>query len=99
MTPYRPAISKKLNAKMEKIYRKDRQLYDALTKKFRELLNDPHHYKPLRYDLKGFYRAHIEFYSQNEYHKAESILKAPRFSAARNGIGSGQGIPSIKEVI
>lgn len=60
MTPYRPAISKKLNAKMEKIYRKDRQLYDALMKKIWEILNDPHHYKPLRYDLKGFYRVHIE---------------------------------------
>jgi len=60
MTPYRPALSKKLKAKMEKIYRKDRQLYDALMKKISEILNDPHHYKPLKHDLKGFYRVHIE---------------------------------------
>lgn len=45
---------------MEKIYRKDRQLYDALMKKIREILDDPHHHKPLRHDLKGFYRVNIE---------------------------------------
>jgi YafQ family addiction module toxin component len=60
MASYQPAISKKLKAKMEKICRKDRQLHVALMKKIREILNDPHHYKPLRHDLKGFYRVHIE---------------------------------------
>ena len=60
MASYRPAISKKLKAKMEKICRKDRQLHVALMKKIREIPNDPHHYKPLRHDLKGFYRVHIE---------------------------------------
>lgn len=60
MPPYRPAMSKKLKAHLEKICKKDRQLFDSVMKKIKEILNNPHHYKPLRNDLKGFYRVHIE---------------------------------------
>lgn len=60
MVPYQPAISKTLKAHIDKIYKKDRVLYESLMKKIKEILNDPHHYKPLRHDLKGFYRVHIE---------------------------------------
>ncbi len=60
MAPYQPLMSKKLKLRIDKIYKKDRTFYDALMKKIKEILNDPHRYKPLRHDLKGFYRVHIE---------------------------------------
>ena len=60
MAPYQPAISKTLKVQFDKIYKKDRALYESLMKKIREILNDPHRYKPLRHDLKGFYRVHID---------------------------------------
>lgn len=60
MAPYQPAISNTLKVQLDKIYKKDRALYESLMKKIREILNDPHRYKPLRHDLKGFYRVHIE---------------------------------------
>lgn len=60
MPPYRPAMSKKLKAQLDKICKKDRSLFDCVMKKIKEILNNPHHYKPLRHDLKGFYRVHVE---------------------------------------
>jgi YafQ family addiction module toxin component len=60
MAPYQLAVSKKFKVQIEKFQKKDRTLYDSLMKKIKEISNDPHHYKPLRHDLKGFYRVHIE---------------------------------------
>jgi YafQ family addiction module toxin component len=60
MALYQPAVSKKLKVQIEKIHKKDRVFYDSLMRKIKEILNDPHHYKPLRHDLKGFYRVHLE---------------------------------------
>jgi len=37
MVPYQLAVSKKLNAQIEKIRKKDRTLYDSLMKKIREI--------------------------------------------------------------
>ena len=39
--------------------RKNPVLRNALEKKMNEILENPHHYKPLRYDLAGERRVHI----------------------------------------
>ena len=60
MPSYRPVMSKKLKTTLEKTCKKDRQLFNSVMKKIKEILNNPHHFKPLSNDLKGFYRVHIE---------------------------------------
>jgi len=44
MPPYRPAIDKKLKSQMDKIYKKDRPLYDSLMKMILEILSNPNRY-------------------------------------------------------
>ena len=52
-----PSLQKILN----KLSRKDRQLYEQVLKKVEEVINsfDAEHYKNLRYDMKDRKRAHI----------------------------------------
>ena len=57
---YRYFISKNLKAKLKKIHKKNRKFYEAVIKKIEEIIKNPQHYKPLRYDLKGLRRVHIE---------------------------------------
>ena len=38
---------------LNKVYKKDKTLYEAAMKKIEDIAENPHHYKPLRYDLKG----------------------------------------------
>ena len=49
-----------LERELKKIGKKDRATFKAVRNKIEEIIKDPHHYKPLRYDLKGLRRAHIE---------------------------------------
>ena len=56
---YRYFISKNLKAKLKKMYKKNRKFYELVIKKIEEIIGNPHHYKPLRYDLKGLRRVHI----------------------------------------
>lgn len=44
---------------IQKLCKKNPVLKDALKKKMYEILENPHHYKPLRYDLAGERRVHI----------------------------------------
>ena len=46
----------KLFKKMEK---KDRQKLEIINKKVREILEDPHRYKPLKVPMQHMYRVHI----------------------------------------
>jgi len=39
--------------------KKNPVLKEALEKKMNEIIQNPHHYKPLRYDLYGIRRVHI----------------------------------------
>ena len=57
---YSYSIEKKLKATLKKTYKKDKKLYDAVMKKIEEIIENPRHYKPLRYDLKGLRRVHPE---------------------------------------
>jgi len=44
---------------IEKLCKKNPVLREALERKMNEILENPQHYKPLRYDLAGERRAHI----------------------------------------
>ncbi len=44
---------------IEKLCKKNPILRNALEKKMNEILKNPQHYKPLRYDLAGERRVHI----------------------------------------
>ncbi|OIO63481.1 hypothetical protein AUJ83_01240 [Candidatus Woesearchaeota archaeon CG1_02_33_12] len=45
---------------LKKLKRKDKNLFDRLTKKLKEIRQNPEHYKPLRNVLKGNRRAHLD---------------------------------------
>jgi len=50
-----------LNKKLIKLFKKDRQIYEQLFKKIKEIINstDVEHYKNLCYDMKESKRVHI----------------------------------------
>jgi len=52
-------FSKELTRKMSKIQKKNKVMFDAVIKKIKEIKENPEHYKPLRYDMKGHRRVHI----------------------------------------
>jgi YafQ family addiction module toxin component len=60
MYEYSYSIEKRLKAKLKRISKKDKKLYDAVMKKVEEIIKNPYHYKPLRYDMKGLRRVHLE---------------------------------------
>lgn len=60
MPDYDYHIEEKLKAALNQAYKKDKKLYDAVLKKIEEILENPHRYKPLRYDLKGLKRVHLK---------------------------------------
>ena len=45
---------------LQKIKKKDRVLFDRLSKKLKEIRQNPEHYKPLKNILKGTRRAHLD---------------------------------------
>ena len=57
--PYK--TSKEFDRILAKLEQKDKQLYENLLNKMKEVLNssDTEHYKNLRYDLKEFKRVHV----------------------------------------
>jgi YafQ family addiction module toxin component len=57
---YGYSIEKRLKTKLKRIYKKNKKLYDAVTKGVEEIIKNPYHYKPLRHDLKGLRRVHLE---------------------------------------
>ena len=60
MPAYRLQIGEDLKASLKKLFKKNRTLYDAVLNKAEEILDNPQRYKPLRYDLKGLRRVHLE---------------------------------------
>jgi YafQ family addiction module toxin component len=60
MPGYRLLIEEVLKARLKKLSKKNRPLYDAVLAKAKEILENPMHYKPLRHDLKGLRRVHLE---------------------------------------
>jgi YafQ family addiction module toxin component len=57
---YKPGIESTLKKKLAKLFKKDRKRYEIVMKKIEEILQNPHHYKPLTHDMKHLYRVHID---------------------------------------
>ena len=56
---YNLDIHPKCKEEINKECKKNPVLKNALEKKMKKVLEDPHHYKPLKYDLAGERRVHI----------------------------------------
>lgn len=56
---YRIEIKPSCQKDMEKLCKKNSILKESLEKKINEILKNPQHYKPLKYDLAGEKRVHI----------------------------------------
>lgn len=50
-----PSLQKTLN----KLSKKDKKTYETVMNKIEEILENPQHYKPLKYDLAGERRVHV----------------------------------------
>jgi len=53
-------FSKEFDIIFEKLQKKNTKHREIITKKLREILRNPEHYKPLRHDMKGYRRVHID---------------------------------------
>ena len=56
---YTLTIKKSFEKDIDKLCKKNPVLKEALEKKIREILENPHRFKPLKYDLAGERRVHI----------------------------------------
>lgn len=56
---YNPEIKPSCQKDIDKLCKRNIVLRDALENKMREILQNPQHYKPLKYDLAGERRVHI----------------------------------------
>jgi len=57
---YKPGIESNLKIKLGKLFKKDRKRYEIVMKKMEEILQNPHHYKPLSHDIKHLHRVNID---------------------------------------
>ena len=53
MNEYSYSIERMLKVTLKRTYKKDKGLYDAAMKKIEAIIENPHRYKSLRYDLNG----------------------------------------------
>ncbi|MBU2496576.1 MAG: type II toxin-antitoxin system RelE/ParE family toxin [Nanoarchaeota archaeon] len=74
---YALAIKHNVDRKFSKLYKKDQKRYEQIMKKIEEILNNPHHFKPLRAPMQNLREAHIGSfvltYSINENNKVVTI--------------------------
>ncbi len=56
---YKFEIKPKLEKKLKKIKNKDYAMFKTVRDKVGDIIRNPYHYKPLKYDLKGLRRVHI----------------------------------------
>ncbi len=52
-------IADELNKRFAKLAKRDKVLFESLTKKVAEIRENPHHYKPLRAPLNNKRRVHV----------------------------------------
>ena len=57
---YELQISEKLDKLFSKLSKRDRKQLEIILKKIEEIRENPKHYKPLRGDMKGSRRVHID---------------------------------------
>ncbi len=56
---YSLEVAENLNKAFGKLYKKDKKTPDAINKKINEILQNPHHYKPLKSPMQHLRRVHI----------------------------------------
>ena len=57
---YEVIFGKEFTKIFAKLQKKNKLQSEIIIKKIREIKNNPEHYKPLSYDLKGYKRVHID---------------------------------------
>lgn len=57
---YSYEISKRLERELYKLQKKNKKRFEIILKKMGEILDNPHHYKPLQHEMKGLRRVHID---------------------------------------
>ncbi len=76
---YKKRIKEKLEKELYKLYKKNHKIIDILNNNIEEILQNPHHYKPLRNNLKNKKRIQIGSYvlifEINEEEKIITFLK------------------------
>ena len=70
-------VHPKCEAEIKKLCKKSHVLKEALKKKMSEIIENPQHYKPLKYDSAGEKRVHImkSFVLKFEVDEANNIVK------------------------
>ncbi|MDO8529036.1 MAG: type II toxin-antitoxin system RelE/ParE family toxin [Nanoarchaeota archaeon] len=70
-------VSEDCEKNIDKLCKKNVVLKDILKKKMNEILENPQHYKPLKYDLAGERRVHImkSFVLKFEIHENTKIVE------------------------
>lgn len=76
---YSVEISEVADEKFQKLAKKNKRQLEIIRKKIRQILEIPHHFKPLRGDKHGAYRVHIDksfvlIYEVDEQRKTVRIL-------------------------
>ena len=68
----KPVLQKILN----KLFKKDKRVYEAIMNKIEEIIQNPQHYKPLKYELAGERRVHImkSFVLKFEVHEDRKVV-------------------------
>ena len=56
---YNLDIKPTADRKFKKLEKKDKEQLRRIGKKIEQIRKDPHHFKPLRYPLDGYRRAHV----------------------------------------
>ena len=79
MVEYSLEVSAPADRKLKKLSKKNRKLLEVIGKKVSQILQNPQHFKPLRGDMHGARRVHIEssfvlLYEIDEQRKTVRIL-------------------------
>ena len=77
MTEYSLELSKAIERKLGKLAKRDRKRLEIIDKKAKEIVANPERFKPLRGDLKGRRRVHIDS-SFVPIYETDEILKIVR---------------------
>jgi len=76
---YTLLVSEELDRKFSKLAKKNKKQLEIIHKKIKQIIENPYHFKPLRGDLAGSRRVHIDrsfvlIYEIDEKNKAIKLL-------------------------
>lgn len=74
---YSLEIAEKLDEKFKKLAKKSKKQMEAIDAKVKQILENPYHFKPLKGDMHGSRRVHIEksFVLTYEIKEQEKVVK------------------------